>query len=221
MKQYLFIDGQLNGGGAERVLLDILSNFDYTKNEVTLLQVIGGGTLANEIPSQVKVVKAWEGYDLSYKIATRLALNFNNTGCWRRRMIKALGDSRYDVAISFLEGLPLKAHSLITDVATRNYSWVHVDINTSHYEASMFSDEADELACYNKMDAVVAVAHGTADAFRRRFPACASPVKVIYNPIDIDKIKRMAIEETISNDCFTIAVVGRFSPKRSWIEFCD
>lgn len=28
-KKILFIYGQLNGGGAERVLLDILHNYDY------------------------------------------------------------------------------------------------------------------------------------------------------------------------------------------------
>ena len=30
-----FYYGPLNGGGAERVLLDILRNFDYTQNEYT------------------------------------------------------------------------------------------------------------------------------------------------------------------------------------------
>ena len=184
-KKYLFIDGQLNAGGAERVLLDILNNFDYTKNEVTLLQVIGGGTLANEIPSQVNVISAWSSYDNSYKIATRLALKLGIKSMWRKRMLKALGERQFDVAISFLEGMPLKAHSLITDVAKRNYSWVHVDLFTSHYESPMFASEQDELKCYNLMDGVIAVAQGTADAFKRRFPSCTSPVRVIYNPIDV------------------------------------
>ncbi len=213
-KRYLFIDGQLNAGGAERVLLDIFNNFDYLHNEVTLLQIVGGGTLAEQIPSQVRVVKAWNDYDISYKIATRLALKFGITSYWRRRMLKALGDCQFDVAISFLEGMPLKAHSLITDVAVRNYSWVHVDLFTSHYESPMFVNEQDELNCYNKMDKVIAVAHGTAEAFKRRFPSCSSPVKVIYNPIDVEKINRMASEEVIENKTFTIIVVGRFSPQK-------
>ncbi len=213
-KKYLFIDGQLNAGGAERVLLDILNNFDYTKNEVTLLQVIGGGTLANEIPSQVNVISAWSSYDNSYKIATRLALKLGIKSMWRKRMLKALGERQFDVAISFLEGMPLKAHSLITDVAKRNYSWVHVDLFTSHYESPMFASEQDELKCYNLMDGVIAVAQGTADAFKRRFPSCTSPVRVIYNPIDVEKINRMACEEVIENKTFTIAVVGRFSPQK-------
>ena len=212
--RYLFIDGQLNAGGAERVLLDILNHFDYDKHDVTLLQVIGGGILADEIPAQVNVISAWSSYDNSYKIATRLALKLGIKTIWRNRLLKSLNEAKFDVAISFLEGMPLKAHSLITDVAERNYSWVHVDLFTSHYESPMFASEQDELECYNKMDGVIAVAQGTADAFKRRFPSCTSPVKVIYNPIDVEKINRMACEEVIENKTFTIVVVGRFSPPK-------
>lgn len=212
--RYLFIDGQLNAGGAERVLLDILNHFDYDKHDVTLLQVIGGGTLADEIPAQVNVISAWSSYDNSYKIATRLALKLGIKSIWRNRLLKSLNEAKFDVAISFLEGMPLKAHSLITDVAEQNYSWVHVDLFTSHYESPMFASEQDELECYNKMDGVIAVAQGTADAFKQRFPSCISPVKVIYNPIDVEKINRMAFEEAIENKTFTIAVVGRISPPK-------
>ena len=212
--RYLFIDGQLNAGGAERVLLDLLNNFDYSLNEVTLLQVIGGGILADEIPAQVKVVEAWTGYNLSYKIATRLALKFGITSMWRNRLLQSLHGATFDVAISFLEGMPLKAHSLITDVAERNYSWVHVDLYTSHYESPMFAGEQDELDCYNKMSGVIVVAQGTAEAFRQRFPTCKTPVKVIYNPIDTDKIRIKADEIDISNGQFTIVVLGRFSPQK-------
>ena len=39
MKKILFITGQLNAGGAERVLIDILRHFDYTKYQVDLCQI--------------------------------------------------------------------------------------------------------------------------------------------------------------------------------------
>ena len=52
-KRYLFLYGPLNGGGAERVLLDILRNFDYTQNEIHLCQFCGGGTLVDEVPAEV------------------------------------------------------------------------------------------------------------------------------------------------------------------------
>lgn len=77
-KKILFIYGQLNGGGAERVLLDILHNIDYTQNEVDLCQIIGGGILIDEVPEDVDIISLWNDYTLSYKLAVRLS---NVIGC--------------------------------------------------------------------------------------------------------------------------------------------
>ena len=67
MKRYLFIYGEINGGGAERVLLDILQNFDYSNNSVDLLQINSGGLLIDEVPKEANIISAWNGYPISYK----------------------------------------------------------------------------------------------------------------------------------------------------------
>ena len=72
-KKILFIYGQLNGGGAERVLLDILHHLDYSKYEVDLCQIIYGGTLIGEVPQEVNIIHLWSNYALSYKLAVRLS----------------------------------------------------------------------------------------------------------------------------------------------------
>jgi len=213
MKRYLFIDGQLNGGGAERVLLDILHHFDYGKCQVDLLQIVGGGSLADEIPSAVRVLTAWDGYTLDYRLRLHAALRLGWNAPFRNRLRRTLGEqAHYDVAVSFLEGLPLKAHAMLTDVADRNYTWVHCDLHTAPYEAAMFHGEQDELNAYNAMTKVICVAQDTRAALLRRFPSLQPPVEVVFNPIDVEKIERMASEATVSNDGLTIAVVGR------WVE---
>lgn len=217
MKRYLFIDGQLNGGGAERVLIDILSNFDFEHNEVTLLQVNSGGTLLDEVPSKVRVVSAWSGYTRGYSLAYHSSqwLSWDYPLC--SRLLKAVKGQRFDVAISFLEGMPLKMHAMITEVADRNYSWVHCDLDKDRYEVGQFR-KGKEIRAYNKMDGVICVASDTAKAFQRRFPDCASEVKVIYNPIDVDKVIRLSGCEVIrlsEDEFFTIAVCGRLTaPKK-------
>lgn len=216
-KKYLFIDGQLNSGGAERVLIDILRNFDYEQNEVTLLQVNAGGTLLDEVPQSVNIVSAWFGYTRGYSLAYRCSQWLGWDYPMRRQLLKAVGDMRFDVAISFLEGMPLKMHVMITEVADRNYSWVHCDLDKDRYEVGQFR-KGEELRAYNKMDGVVCVAADTAKAFIRRFPDCTSEVKVIYNPIDVDKVVRLSGCEVIrlsEDKYFTIAVCGRLTaPKK-------
>ena len=68
-KKFLFLYGPMNGGGAERVLLDIMCNFDYTKNEVHLCQFCGGGTLVDEVPAKVVKHELWSGYTLGYQFS--------------------------------------------------------------------------------------------------------------------------------------------------------
>lgn len=221
MKRYLFIDGQLNGGGAERVLIDILRNFDYEHNEVTLLQVNAGGAFIDEVPSQVQVVSAWSGYTRGYSLAYRCSQWLDWDYPLRSQLLKAIRGQHYDVAISFLEGMPLKMHAMIADVADRNYSWVHCDLDKDRYEVDQFR-KGEEIRAYNKMDGVVCVAADTAKAFKRRFPDCTTSVQVIYNPIDIAKIKDLSDEFQVSRVSgfregaeFKIVVCGRLTaPKK-------
>ena len=213
MKRYLFIYGEINGGGAERVLLDILQNFDYTCNSVDLLQINSGGLLIDEVPKDVNVIKAWDSYPISYKAALRCSLWLGNQSLIRNRLLRAIDNKHYDVAISFLEGMPTKCHALITDVADRNYSWVHCDLDKFRYTSDLYRGD-EELEAYNSIDVVVSVSNDTAEAFARRFPTCKAQSMVVYNPIDKCKILRMADEKTIDNQDFTITVCGRLTPQK-------
>lgn len=217
MKRYLFIDGQLNGGGAERVLVDVFRNFDFENNDVTLLQVNAGGTLLDEVPSQVRVVSAWPGYTRGYSAAYRCSQWLGWDYPLRSQLLKAINGLHFDVAISFLEGMPLKMHAMITEVADRNYSWVHCDLDKDRYEIDQFR-KGEEIRAYNKMDGVVCVAGDTAKAFQRRFPDCKSRILTIYNPIDVDKVIRLSGYEVMrlsTDKYFTIAVCGRLTaPKK-------
>lgn len=229
-KKYLFIDGQLNGGGAERVLIDILRNFDYEHNEVTLLQVNAGGTLFDEVSREVHTVSAWPGYTRGYSLAYRCSQWLGWNFPLRHMLLRAIGSEHFDVAISFLEGMPLKMHAMMTNVADRNYSWVHCDLDKDRYEVGQFRS-GEEIRAYNKMDGVVCVAAATAEAFKRRFLDCTSKVKVIYNPVDITKIEDLGDlshvpdtsqvsvfpEVSVSNESavFKIVVCGRLTaPKK-------
>lgn len=211
MKKYLFIDGPLGGGGAERVLIDILRNFDYSRFSVDLCLLCPGGPLEKEIPEQVKVTYLWPAYTLGFRLANHLSRDLGWDFLLKRRLRKKLED-RYDVVISFLEGMPLKLH-VLSGLHGRHYSWVHCDLFKFPYEASQFR-KGEELKMYNQMDAVICVAKDTEKSFHKRFPTLQTTTQVIHNPIDFKKIVRMADEETIENKRFTVVVVGRLTPPK-------
>lgn len=215
-KRYLFLYGPLNSGGAERVLLDILRNFDYSLNEVHLCQFCGGGTLIDEVPSAVKKHSMWSGYNIGYKLAIRASLKFSFHWLLRRRFQKAInacGD--FDVVISFLEGMPLRIQYLTNTIKSKQVTWVHCDLLRFPYTNNQFRS-GEQLTAYNAMDTIVCVAEDTERAFKERFPRCLSETKVIYNPIDISKIERMSDEICVDNNRFTIVMAGRLTfPKKA------
>lgn len=208
-KKLLFIYGQLNGGGAERVLLDILNNIDYSRHEVDLCQIVGGGTLIDEIPKEVNIIQLWSKYSWSYSLAVRLSL-WAGLNCIFTRKLQKKINKTYDLEISFLEGYPLKIHAMMKTVA-RKVTWVHCDLDKFRYEATQFR-KGEELAAYNKMDTVACVSHDTLEAFNRRFPECRSHKAVIYNPVDVEKILKLStLSDPPKPSCFTIVTVGRLT----------
>jgi glycosyltransferase involved in cell wall biosynthesis len=212
-KSYLFIHGQLNAGGAERVLLDILNHFDYSKYDVTLCLIVGGGTLISEVPPSVRIIELWHSYSISYKLAYHFSRWFSFNYFFKRKLDEVDCDS-YDVIISFLEGLPLKVHAMI-HTHSKQVTWVHSDLLRFPYEANLFR-KREELSAYNAMDEIVFVSHNAEEAFVERFKGCKASRKVIYNPIDKDKILTLSKASIpYKKTRFTIVTVGRLTSPKS------
>jgi glycosyltransferase involved in cell wall biosynthesis len=208
-KKILFLYGPLNAGGAERVLIDILKNLDYKRNNVTLCLIVNQGVLLHEIPKEVTLISLWDDYSLYYKIAFRMSIWFSNSFMFKRILKKKITE-HYDAEISFLEGMPLKLHALM-ETKAQKLSWVHCDLYNFHYTNKQF-EKNEELAAYNKMDSVICVSNDTLQAFKKRFPDCTASKLVLYNPIDSKKIIGLAnAEELQKNKEFTIVSVGRLT----------
>ena len=188
----LFIYGPLNAGGGERVLIDLLSNLDYEKYAVDLCLIVNQGILLPEVPKQVHIISLWGKYNLYYKIAYRLSKWFGMHAMFRK-VLKEKITKPYDVEISFLEGMPMKLHALM-ETKAKKISWVHCDLYNHPYEAKQFAI-GEEVSAYNKMDSIVCVSNNAKQAFKKRFPTCIAPQKVIYNPINLTKIVKLASEK--------------------------
>lgn len=214
-KRILFIDGPLGGGGAERVLIDVLRNIDYNLYDVDLAVICRGGALMDEVPEQVNVIELWDGYSLTYKLAFRMSKWLRSNWLFSRKMNGKKLRKDYDIEISFLEGMPLKLGAL-RKTAAKKATWVHADLFTHRYEESQFYP-GEEIEAYNKMDVVVNVSKQSEDAFCRRFPDCFAEKRTIYNPIDRHKIERMSGDGTVDKDNkrLTIITVGRLTAPKN------
>ena len=136
-----------------------------------------------------------------------------------RQLRRLLGDARFDVALSFLEGAAAWLHSLLPrDIAPRHLSWVHTDLKNNHWSRVFFKQEDSERTFYGGMDGLIFASH---DAMRS-FPfEVETPKHVIYNIIDHEKVRQLAKAFDLTKRAFTLAIVGRLHPIKRHDRFLD
>lgn len=195
-KRILFLTGFMPGGGAEKVLIDILRHFDFTQYEVDLALFVKKGILLNDVPEEVNVIELWGNNSLNHFLSIKASLYLHNNFLLSRTMNGKKLRKDYDTEIAFLEGMPVKLLSMRNTKAPK-YCWIHTDLSHFHNTKSAFYNEKEEKAVYSNMDSVICVSEFCKNGFTSCFPSLAGKTSLIYNPIDIDTIKKSAEAQSI------------------------
>lgn len=211
----------LPGGGAEKVLIDILKHFDYPSYEVTLFLEYREGVYLADIPQQVEVLALHGKNNLWFqRLHRRLAerkLYIPLHECvYRRMFLHLLRNRSFDTIVSFMEGAVVKFHSYIFDKAQRNVSWVHIDLKKKHWSLGNFRDDQDECAAYCRMDEIVFVSQDARSRMLELYPLDASRCSVQYNLIDAEAIQEKANSILVEKRRFTICMVGRLNRQKRY-----
>lgn len=210
MKNILIIQESLNGGGAEKVLIELLNNIDYSKYQITLLLVYYNGRYIKQVNDNVTIKYIYKNKRPSIKriLARTPIIDFIE----KFEINRVLGNSRFDTIISFMEGITLKYHSHIMNKSLLNISWVHVNLIVNPWSTKIFRNIKNEKNIYKKLDKIVFVSEKVKDAFKQKFQISAPEEKVLYNIINREKIQALSNEKIIDKRCFTICNVGRLAP---------
>ena len=220
-KHILFIMPDLPSGGAEKVLIDIFRNFDYSAYEVTLLLKYRQGVYLTDIPSEVRFktmfgpsniwIERWHRllnifhcYHIYHSIVHKLVLLFTLRGL------------KFDTIVSFMEGEAVRLHSYIMDKAANNVSWVHIDLKTKHWTQVFFKSDNQEKAIYEKMDKIIFVSQEAKKKFLELFNVNSEKSDVQYNLIDTATIQKLANSMSVKIDKLMVCMVGRLNPQKRY-----
>lgn len=210
----LFIVASLAGGGAEKVLIDLLRHTDYSKYEVDLCLVTNKGVYLNQIPHNINKFYLYDGSEnIRYRVDFVMAKYFSIDYFQRKRIEKHV-TKNYDAIVSFMEGIPVKFHGYILRNGKRNISWIHLDLLKKHYTKKYFRAK-EERHLYLKMDRIACVSNDAQTSFKRLFPLQV-PLVTLYNPIDKELILSRSKEFSLDKNKFTICSVGRLMPQKSY-----
>lgn len=217
MKSILFTIHSMPIGGAEKVLIDILSHFDYGRYKVDLLLYTHAGENLSRIPENVEVISVFEPRKRT--IWNRIKSKFlNTTGLIDRyekyHTLKAIKDRHYDAVISFCQGPGHKLQMFLLDRAPRQITWVHNDLSKENWGKLFFgNDITAQEAAYNRLSEIIHVSCGVKEAFNKTFKIAPTVSQhVVYNIVDVDDINRKAMlpmETPRKTDRFVFINSGR------------
>lgn len=208
MIKILFFIESLEGGGAEKVLRNLVNNMDQTKFDITV-QTVWPCEFEKYLVNGIK-----------YKSMFSERSSFNHkryrieaeTGLAHRLHVK--GD--YDIECAYLEAGATKIMSASTNKKAKKLAWVHCDLKKASSNPDAFVHKTKPY--YEKFDKVLCVSENVKDSFVELFGDTV-PAEVLYNTIDDGEIRTkavMAMPENVQKRKFTAVTLGRLTAAKAY-----
>lgn len=208
----LFTIESFNIGGAERALLNLLTNLDKHLYDITLLVVsdVGGfSCLAHSIPGiKIKCILKSGNGSLS-RIKNKIVSKFVYSDLFCSHIYRMFYPKNCDVEIAFCEGYLTKWGSY-SNGSGKKIAWVHTDLLNNNWpiKTQIFNSQSEQLA-YGKYDLIIGVSKAVSDGLKKKFSDCQ--ISTLYNIVDIDENHSITKNHELNSDnkVFTIVSVGR------------
>lgn len=206
MKKVLFLIPTLGHGGAEKVLVNLVNNIDKNKYKVTVMVLFNEGVnkqfLNDDVEYKYVFKKIIRGNVQLFKLFSPQALY--------KRFIK----DRYDIVVSYLEGVATRIASGCPYENTKLISWIHCRMSDEKTASIGFRNFDEAKLCYSRYDNTVCVSNLVKDYFTETF-SFNKPIEVLYNTIESEEVKKLSLEAVddivFFDKCFNIISVGKVS----------
>lgn len=233
MKKVLIVTNNMNIGGIQKALLELLKALAVREDlSVSLFCCSKSGDFLMKIPNTISLLpeNKWaKASELSVKDSKNLGVPFFGfrvlASVWAKMfhkglparimcaLIRNLGS--YDIAISFSQPLHDKVFcNLSNEVvlnackAKRKISFVHCDF------ANYGGNTKYNRKLYEKFDAVAAVSESVGNRFADCVPQMKDKIYTVYNFCDTEEILRLAQEQPVQYSGKTVVTVARLSEEK-------
>lgn len=185
MKKVIFFAKNLEIGGLEKALLNLLNSFDFTQTSVTLVVEEPCGILMNDLNSAVRIKH--------YKLSTCKIPLFRKLFNFIHRMFWALCNYRkYDFSCSYCTYSVLGSR-LAKYASSNSCLYVHSDYSRSTSSEEQYRSFFTALGV-ERFSHVVFVSNESRLAFLKVYPEFVGNTCVINNLVDSNEIKKLAAE---------------------------
>lgn len=207
MIKILFFIETLSGGGAEKVLQNLVNNLDNEKFDITV-QTVWKENPEKHLKKNIKYKYIYPDYSKINNYKYRLSV-----------LLKTIYPLHikddYDIEVAYLECGATKVISTSRNKKAKKIAWVHCDLSKKMSNIDEFKEKS--IAWYRNFHKVVCVSKDVEKSFKSIY-GNDFETEVIYNVIDDCAINEKA-NEIIDDYCFdenipTIVAVGRLSKQK-------
>jgi len=221
MKRILIFSHAMELGGAERALLGLLENIDYSRCQVNLFLMRHAGELLQYLPEKVNLLPEIPQYaslavPIGQVIRQFLVAAGRTVGklkaAQRVRRLKLppdngvsleyshkytvacmpdIGNGIYDLAVSFLT-----PHYFVSQKvqAKKKAAWIHTDYT------KVKVDVESELNMWAAYDYIISISEAVSQSFLTVFPSLGDKLIVIENLMPVNSIREQAEEFSVADE---------------------
>ena len=214
-KNILFFIERMSGGGAERVILDIINNLDRSKYIPALATFMKQGPYTNLLKDDINV------YELP------LHSGHMNTLFFPKELRKLIKLVQPDLVVSHVLGSNLsilRAMYILNNI--NNIPIIICEHNNIIFKSSSTIDSLIKSIVhyeikflYRKASKIIVVSHGIKQSLVKSYKLSENDIIVIHNPVDIGNISAMlnkTNDKRLNSHKKNIVAVGRLTEQKGF-----
>lgn len=210
MKTILFLIPTLGGGGAEKVLVNLVNHLNRKKYHIEIITLFRDNKNLKFLRDDIRVTSVFRK---QFK-GNRIVFKFFSPRFLYNRIIK----NRYDIVVSYLEGPGERIVSGCPYPDSKLVNWIHVERHTKAIAAVSYRNENEFEKCLGKFNCSVAVSE-TVKADTEKLVSTNQNIKTLYNTLDVKNIKTSSLRPSginFDNHTINIFSVGRLTPQKGF-----
>ena len=178
-KKILFLIHDLGGGGAEKVLVNLVNHMDHEKFDVYVTALFGGGVNEKMLNDQIHFRCVWQKpFPANSRILRRMPAEWLHRICVKEEC---------DVKIAYLEDICAKVISGCSSKNTALVCWVHTDLHDKTVASRGFHSFEESQRGFMKFGQIVCVSETVRQSFLSIYPNVQNAV-VRYNTLETERI---------------------------------
>lgn len=213
------------GGGAEKILSNIVNNLDRNKYDISILEYENFDIKKEFTKKEIKILKPIliNGQN---KIRNKIlkSLTFKKPKLIRKWFVK----EKYDIEVAFNYMIP----SLITSNSNnKKYNWVHSSIEDLDYEkvdSQKYKNVKRRFELqknsFEKMNNIIAISNKTNDSIIKLYPTVKDKVIKIYNGYEFENLYKQSsveVSDIRKIGYYTIVAIGRMAEQKNFPYLID